>query len=763
MAGQLRHEIVQKSSDSTNHSRKTRLRKHITFKIILYLVLYSLIILIPFILGYRTIIGNVGMFATEDRFSRVDFQWQVPDSAAIFKEVEGTHLPIYERVPRSKWMNQVFEPIAMLLESAVDFRNADKLLKYAQDQNIEINKEEANVLTNYLLSDVDQGIYSELINPARRAVDQWVYSRGMLNDERYKIEISKKDNDKEIEVIRPENRFTRGSILTVGSDTGPVGSKEIAELLEKGMYDKLWLVRHSLRNTLENIIQRRVIKYPTLIYQEELTVETLKHRKKLALKRASHISKGEKIISKGQKITSEIYGKLRAENEAFNKERGTVFNVEKITGKFILVFMSCLIFIILTNRYTSWQVIKGTALCGLICILLAYIILFNGQAIIFLPIGFLSGCISLGSNRNIGMLATLCFCLLFLSISSEQAAELLAILGSGCFFAIQAPKARFRMGLLKTCLVSAFIAILIYIAWNLSDGQQIIFPEDIKSFYYMRSNDSINSILVTALKIIVSWIISFLLVILCLKPIQTVFNATTNIRLQDLQEHPLQHNLLLKAPSTYYHSSVAAALSEAAAEACGANGLLCRTSCLYHDIGKLVKPEYFTENESGISRHDSLTASMSSLIIISHVKDGVEMGRQWHLPPAIIDIIEQHHGTTTVTYFLRQALEEANSPEEIDEMQFRYPGPRPEFPEAAIVMIADSVEAASRSLDNASNASIRALVHNIILGKLEDRQFDNCGLVFSDLADIEDAIVKVLQSMFHSRIKYDQKNSRKKR
>ena len=358
------------------------------------------------------------------------------------------------------------------------------------------------------------------------------------------------------------------------------------------------------------------------------------------------------------------------------------------------------------------------------------------------------------------MLVTGIYGLFIISISYQQSAEILAIITSGCLFSLLAPVERFRSGILKTSILCGIVGAMVYLCWYISDGIDITLPSTISDFLSLNFSDSINILIKHSCWIFLTSILSFALILLCLHPIQRIFGATPNIILQDLQEHPLQNKLLLKAPSTYYHSSIAAALAEASAYACGANALLCRISCFYHDIGKLVKPEYFTENESGISRHDILTPSMSALIIVSHVKDGVEMGRQNKLPPAIIDIIEQHHGTTLVSYFLRQAKEEAEDPDEVDEQQFRYPGPKPQFPEAAIVMIADSVEAASRSLEGASSASIRALVHKIIMGKLQDRQFDECSLSFTDLAKIEDSLVRVLQSMFHSRIKYDQKDSK---
>ncbi len=760
MAGQLRHEIVQRSRENGRILRSAHSHTYVPIKTILILTVLSLFLITPFLLGFSIIPINVGTIATEDRFSRVDFQWKVPNTTEIFREVEKTHLPIFENVPYNVWMNEVFEPIAELMERAIDLRDPDKLFKYAQDNNIEITKQEAEILTNYLLSDIDQGIYSELINPARRAVGQWIYTKGVISDEQYALAMSEGGN-RSIEVIRPDNLFSRGLIMTIGSENGPISISETASYLQKGLYDKLWLVRQALRETIENILEKRISQHPTLIYQKDLTAQTLENRKTLALKKASHINKGELIIERGQPITSEVYTKLRTENEAYNKQRGSRFNFKNILSKFILTFLLCLFFYIISRKRVPKKVLVGTVLTFMITVCISYIILLNGRSITLVPIGFLAGTVAIGSKKTVGMLVTAMYALFIIAISYQQPSEILAITAIGTLFSILVPQERFRLGILKASAISGIIGVMVYLCWYISDGIDIAFPNNISDLIALHFSDSIDILLRRSGWILASSIVSFALILLSLKAIQRIFDATPTIILQDLQEHQLQNKLLLKAPSTYYHSSIAAALAEAAANACCGNALLCRTSCLYHDIGKLVKPEYFTENESGISRHDILTPSMSALIIVSHVKDGAEMGRQNKLPKAIIDIIEQHHGTTQVSYFLRQAMEEAEDPSEVDEQQFRYPGPRPQFIEAAVVMIADSVEAASRSLEGASSASIRALVHKIIMGKLHDQQFDDCSLTFKDLARIEDALVRVLQSMFHSRVKYDKKETKK--
>jgi hypothetical protein len=200
-----------------------------------------------------------------------------------------------------------------------------------------------------------------------------------------------------------------------------------------------------------------------------------------------------------------------------------------------------------------------------------------------------------------------------------------------------------------------------------------------------------------------------------------------------------------------------ASIAEAAAEAVGAKGLLVRVGAYFHDIGKMLKPGYFVENQGHDNRHESLVPAMSTLIIIAHIKDGADLARQHRLPEPIIDFIEQHHGTTLVEYFYHRASERNESnPDgsELDESDFRYPGPKPQTKEAAVLMLADSVESASRALVEPTPARIESLVQEISMKRLLDGQFDACGLTLKELAVINDSLIKSLIAVYHGRVKY---------
>ena len=241
--------------------------------------------------------------------------------------------------------------------------------------------------------------------------------------------------------------------------------------------------------------------------------------------------------------------------------------------------------------------------------------------------------------------------------------------------------------------------------------------------------------------------------------IERTFGVLTDLSLLEVGDvaHPLLQELVRRAPGTYNHSINVASLAEAAAEAIGARGLLVRVGAYFHDVGKMLKPSYFVENQGTENRHESLVPAMSTLIITAHVKEGVELARQYNLPKPIVDLIAEHHGTTLVEYFFRRAEERSQSDpngEEVDEQTYRYPGPKPSTRESAVMMLADAAESASRSLTEPTPARIASLVHDLAMKRLLDGQFDECGLTLEDLGIVEQSLVKSLTAVYHGRVKY---------
>ncbi len=251
------------------------------------------------------------------------------------------------------------------------------------------------------------------------------------------------------------------------------------------------------------------------------------------------------------------------------------------------------------------------------------------------------------------------------------------------------------------------------------------------------------------------------IIVLGILPIfEYLFGTVTNISLLELADfnHPLLQRMILEAPGTYHHSLVVGNLSEAACQAIGANALLARIGAYYHDIGKIEKPEYFSENQGlDQSKHDILSPTISKLVIINHVKDGTELAKKYRLNDKIIDFIQQHHGNSLIYFFYRRALENSEEDQEVKEEGFRYSGPKPNTKETAIVLLADSVEAATRAMKDPTPAKIEELVHKVINNKFIDGQLDECDLKLKDLEKIAKVFIRILGGIYHTRVSYPEK------
>ncbi len=257
---------------------------------------------------------------------------------------------------------------------------------------------------------------------------------------------------------------------------------------------------------------------------------------------------------------------------------------------------------------------------------------------------------------------------------------------------------------------------------------------------------AINGVFSTSLTLINFYILGFL------------FGITTVVQLLELARptHPLMQQLITKAPGTYHHSLVVGNLAERAAAAVGADAFLTRVGAYYHDVGKIKRPHYFTENQQGgINPHNQLDPRTSAQIIISHVADGLELAERYRLPQRVRDFIAEHHGTTLVAYFYRKALEQAaNNGGAVNERDFRYPGPKPRSKETAILMLADAVEAIARSRQPQTREELDEIVQRVILERLEENQLDDTPLTLQDLARIRQAFVEMLSGVYHTRVRY---------
>lgn len=382
-------------------------------------------------------------------------------------------------------------------------------------------------------------------------------------------------------------------------------------------------------------------------------------------------------------------------------------------------------------------------------LLLLKIFIVLNWSLLFLPSTFISMLIALGYSRRVAII-NLLFQSLFvwLLVESQHQAYYFIHLPGSIIAALGMTNIRTRANLIKLGGLAGISHFIIISAHVLIRNNQPEIGETFRQGFLGLVNGLISGFIVLG-------ILPFL---------ERWFQILTDQSLLELADlnHPLLKELSLKAPGTYHHSLRLSNLAEAATESIKSNALLSRVGSYYHDIGKLNKPGYFIENEPlSVNKHQTLTPSMSTLVITAHVKDGVELGHYHKLPIRLLDFIGQHHGTSIVKYFYHVALQnnepissgERTEPE-ITEDSFRYPGPKPQTKEVAIVLLADSVEAASRTLEDITPAKLEGLVHEVIMEKLLDGQLDESNLTMKELKLVEESFIRVLVSIFHPRIKY---------
>jgi putative nucleotidyltransferase with HDIG domain len=364
-----------------------------------------------------------------------------------------------------------------------------------------------------------------------------------------------------------------------------------------------------------------------------------------------------------------------------------------------------------------------------------------------LPIMLFGMTMAIITRRELALLSTGVICTITVIGMGEDLSELIVLLGTTTAAILCLGQIRSRSKLIYVGFLAGAVAVVLNLMMETIGNQPIGWG------------------LIWISLIVGLWTVTTGFVMNGLLPfIEHAFGVLTDLSLLDLGDvaHPLLQELVRRAPSTYNHSVTVGSIAEAAAESIGARGLLCRVGAYFHDIGKMLKPGYFIENQSTEgNRHDSLMPAMSTLVIIAHIKDGSDLARQHHLPQPIIDMIAQHHGTTLVEYFYGLAQRESDPNNgEVDESSFRYPGPKPQTKEAAVLMLADAVESASRTLVDPTPARIESIVREIAERRLDDGQFDESGLTLRELRTIERSLAMSVASIYHGRIKYpDQKTA----
>lgn len=523
------------------------------------------------------------------------------------------------------------------------------------------------------------------------------------------------------------------------------------DLLKKKLKEELFQINDDILNLIIGYFNDKSFLLAKDLKESKIIQESIS---KTIPRKYTHIPKGAKIIGYGEKVTDKHVKMISImKNVIEQRKLSPLFILGNILLSFVFVYLS---FLYLKKEHKD--ILKSLQkLSLLVCIVILtlafaktieFLFLQNQMNFLFVKypviVPFASILFLMLFNSRIALYGT-SFLAIILSIFLAVDHSYFLILNMGVSIAVivTTKSLRKRKEVFEVCLISLIWAISIILIFNLFDFQ---------SFPYFLKDVLKCSIFITMIAVLVVGILPLL---------ESLFNVMTDITIMEYMDpnNELLKKLTLEMPGTYQHSLVLGNLSEVAAQAIGANGLLCRVATLYHDIGKLNNANFFTENQQeGVNIHQLLTPIESAQVIISHVKDGVMLAKKYKLPQSFIDIIEQHHGTTLVYYFYRKELElQGGDKSKVDISKFKYPGPKPQTKESAIIMIADGIEAVSRLEKGFTRESLRKKIDEVVKDKIDENQLEECDLTFKELKIIKDVLFHTLIATRHVRIEYPEK------
>jgi putative nucleotidyltransferase with HDIG domain len=504
--------------------------------------------------------------------------------------------------------------------------------------------------------------------------------------------------------------------------------------------------------TLFRLVADRLKGSPTLTYDEQTTTGQREQARNSVEDIPDTYRKGDVLVEQGQQINEEQLILLRMEHETANTNLTVGDRLRR--GASIVVLVAALFALIgyYTRRHEpeiGRDLGRVAALCALVVATIGLVRLLALQPwdAELIPVALAAMMLAIAYNPNFALMVTFGLCLLSCMALGAGINHFLVVMGGTAAGVLTLNEVRTRTKLIKVGGAAALGYFILTWAVGLWQNQPL-------------SLTLSESLWRAGWGLMAGFFLGG-----SLPFVESSFGIVTGISLLELGDitHPLLQELVRRAPGTHNHSITVATIAEGAAERIGAHALLVRIGAYFHDIGKMLKPHYFIENQAGATnRHANLAPAMSTLIIIGHVKDGVDLGRQHHLPEQIIDLIEQHHGTTLVEFFYHEANRRNDGNPDaatVQESAFRYPGPKPQTKEAGILMIADAVESASRTLSEPTPARIEGLVRDIIEKRLHDGQFDECGLTLREIGEIRESLIKSLIGIYHGRVKYPEQRS----
>jgi len=505
------------------------------------------------------------------------------------------------------------------------------------------------------------------------------------------------------------------------------------------------------RQTFRELV--RPLLVPNAIYNRAETERRIAAAREAVPEFSGLVQRGERILDSNERIAAEHVRKLESmaahqrEMEIGGRTGGGAFAALGRIGAICLLIFALVTYLRLLHPrvYGEMRSLALLTTLGAIGLIATYLIVDHfHQSELLIPIAMIPLLAAILIGRGVGLFLAFMGPVLLVGLKGFGADFLVASSVSGVAAVLASENLKRRHELYLPVIVVAGINLLATVTLGLSHRV----PGD--------------EILERGVQGILGAMLAGVVAIGLLPIFEHLFRITTNFTLIELldRNHPLLKRMAIEAPGTFHHSMLVSELAREAAEAVGGNPLLAQVGAYYHDIGKMAMPEYFIENQTGRNRHDSLTPTMSCLILGSHVRDGIQMGREARLPREIIEFIPQHHGTNLMSYFYHKAMERDPN---VEEQDFRYPGPAPVRKETAIVMLADSVEATARSLDDPTPGQVRSVVKRIIDLRAAEGQLDESSLTLADLGKVRETFSSVLDRFFHGRIAYPEAALRMRR
>lgn len=554
------------------------------------------------------------------------------------------------------------------------------------------------------------------------------------------IEFLLKSSDNDLRAIFDKSKIVLANVLNAGISTKDFDNNNVTTIIKRNIPNTTPRLQI---NYITSILNQVIV--PNLVI-DEFATEIAKKNAQNAVKPYEVVfKKGQKIVFEGEPVTKLKSDALRA--AGYNVLE---VNFGGILGIYILISFFTFMFLLYEKTFEKqYYNSKYLTIIASFTLILAFIgaILPTGFSPYIMPIPAYTILLSIFTTpRNAFFASTIVLALLSIGMHfNTEIVVAFLLLNTAIMTTISNLKFQKRSDLLITSLKITLSGILIV--------GGIYFLER-----YMMDIDNLMIMRDLGYIIFNCFVISGVFILGVLPIIENIFRVLTPYGLAELADHnqPLLKKLLSDAPGTFNHSLIVSHLAEAAAEAIGANPVLARVGTMYHDIGKLLRPMFFVENQSfyGIENpHKTCTPRFSKMLITAHPKDGIELAKEYHLPQVIHNFILQHHGTSLVSYFYNEALKQEGE-ETVKEEQFRYPGPKPNMKETAILMIADAVESAVRAAKNPSNEEIDIIIDKIIKERLSDGQLDDSPLTLKDLKTIAETFSRMLRGMHHKRIKY---------